>query len=1007
MNDLHKMFEQLNPNDIQKQRVWESINEKKAAPRKSRHIGRTMMIAAMISASVLALSLGINAASGGRFFEPLGKLFFGDIVETHPTEQTDFVKTVNAVYAEEKRVVVTTEPEEPTENDILITEPEQPTTVLTETVPQTTESATAETSESINETTESVTETTEPTTESTTPTERVIETLDPNEVISGDYIYLPLSKNTAAVAEYLGNEKQVTIPSEIDGYKIVKIGYGAFICKSIKEVVIPEGVTEIERDAFYACHNLLTVTLPETLVTIGEKAFDNTNLHSVVIPDSVESIGAVAIASRYLSDVKIGKGIKTIGINGIYSSFASVTITGYINTVAFDYARSHDMKFVSLGNAPNLPERNYLYSSDKTEAVITEYIGDESKVTIPSEIDGYKVVAIGESAFKGNAVITEVAIPDGVTEIEAYAFKECVNLAEVTLPETLVEIGIRAFESTALQSIMIPDSVETIDNNAFAGCSKLADVKIGTGIKIIGRKAFEKTDIITISGYVDTVAYDYAYTNDIKFISLDNDSENPDREYIYSPFSDTEASLIDYIGNDSNITIPSNINGYDIVIIDGNAFKDCRSLESVVIPENVVRIEQWAFKDCINLKSVEIGRDVIHIDDHAFEGCNSLSNITVNQKNTVFDSRDNCNAIIKTESDMLVIGCADTVIPSSAASIGSYAFISCPGLTSVEVPSNIKKIYSNAFVECVNLEEVALSEGLTLIDNGAFSGCVNLKSINIPDSVSELGLSVFTGCTNLRNIELPDKVTTLNNFVFDECTNLESVRLSPNTGVIGDFAFYGCSSLKTIILPESVRRIGSYVFMNCDSLTDIYYEGSEYSWGNIRFGSGNDDLQNVTIHFAKESPTNPPTEPATDVTDPTTKPVEPTTEPTEPATEALQPTTSATEPTESAKTPEVKAKKTNKMKVTVKDKKVKAKKLKKAKVKVKAITVKKANGAVTFKKFAKKSSKYLTVNAKTGKITVKKGTKKGVYKIKVKITAKGTKNYKPKTVTKTIKIKVK
>ena len=153
-------------------------------------------------------------------------------------------------------------------------------------------------------------------------------------------------------------------------------------------------------------------------------------------------------------------------------------------------------------------------------------------------------------------------------------------------------------------------------------------------------------------------------------------------------------------------------------------------------------------------------------------------------------------------------------------------------------------------------------------------------------------------------------------------------------------------------------------------------------------------------------PTTEPSQPTTSSTEPTTEPSQSTTSSTEPTTEAVQPTTSATEPSESATIPEVKAKKTNKMTVTVKDKKVKAKTLKKAKVTVKAITVKKANGTVSYKKVAKKSSNRLTVNKKTGKITVKKGTKKGVYKIKVKITAKGTKNYKPKTITKTIKIKV-
>lgn len=133
---------------------------------------------------------------------------------------------------------------------------------------------------------------------------------------------------------------------------------------------------------------------------------------------------------------------------------------------------------------------------------------------------------------------------------------------------------------------------------------------------------------------------------------------------------------------------------------------------------------------------------------------------------------------------------------------------------------------------------------------------------------------------------------------------------------------------------------------------------------------------------------------------------EPTTEATAPTTEVTEPTTSAPEPTEPTTESKTTAKKDNKMKVTINEKTVKAKKLKRAKVMVKAIIVKNNNGKVTFSKDAKKSSNRLSINAKTGKITVKKSTKKGNYNIKVKIYAKGNKNYKPKTVTKTAKIKV-
>ncbi|MGN1138575.1 MAG: leucine-rich repeat domain-containing protein [Ruminococcus sp.] len=180
---------------------------------------------------------------------------------------------------------------------------------------------------------------------------------DPDEVTSGDYIYLPLTEDTAMLVEYLGNDTKITTPATIDGYKIVSIGDGAFICKDkITDVVISEGVTSIGEYAFYACHSLASVTFPETLVSIGRRAFRaDLQLTSVNIPDSVEEIQSGAFANTpKLADVKIGTGIKTIGDNA-FNQTDILTISGYVNTVACEYAYKNGIKFNSLGVAPVQP----------------------------------------------------------------------------------------------------------------------------------------------------------------------------------------------------------------------------------------------------------------------------------------------------------------------------------------------------------------------------------------------------------------------------------------------------------------------------------------------------------------------------------------------------------------------------------------------------------------------------------------------------------------------------
>ena len=356
-------------------------------------------------------------------------------------------------------------------------------------------------------------------------------------------------------------------------------------------------------------------------------------------------------------------------------------------------------------------------------------------------------------------------------------------------------------------------------------------------------------------------------------------------DYEYSLYNNNTVRIVSYKGNDKEVTIPDMIDGYNVVNIGLGAFSRCFNLESVVISENIERIEQRAFNSCVNLKSVEIGRDVVNIDESSFSGCDALSNITVKNKNTVYDSRDNCNAIIETKSNTLKIGCSKTVIPNSVATIGENAFDNCFDLKTIEIPSNVKMIGREAFVNCMNLEKITLSEGLEQIGDSAFRGCLNLKNVEIPNSVTKLGFSVFMGCTNLTNVALPEKVTTINNFVFSDCVNLESVKLPQKTEIIGDEVFANCSSLKTINLPESIRRIGFSSFNGCENLTDVYYGGSEYSWKNIDMGDKNDSLQNAKIHFEKESPTNPTTESTPATTTPT---------------ETVQPTTSATENPEPA-----------------------------------------------------------------------------------------------------------
>ncbi|HBL40068.1 MAG TPA: hypothetical protein DDY98_00240 [Ruminococcaceae bacterium] len=221
-------------------------------------------------------------------------------------------------------------------------------------------------------------------------------------------------------------------------------------------------------------------------------------------------------------------------------------------------------------------------------------------------------------------------------------------------------------------------------------------------------------------------------------------------------------------------------------------------------------------KGCISLTSITIPRSVTNIDFNRFGECWALTSLVVDPENTVYDSRNNCNAIIETESNTLLFGCNSTIIPDSITSIADSAFICCEGLTSVTIPN-----------------------GVVSIEDGAFQGCKRLTSITIPSSVTSIGSYAFYSCTGLKtagpigggyNIEFGWDLT------------------------IPGSAFQGCTGLTSITIPSSVMSIGGYAFSGCTGLKDVYYLGTQGQWEKVTIGSSNTSLTNATVHFTEVSP---------------------------------------------------------------------------------------------------------------------------------------------------------
>ena len=283
------------------------------------------------------------------------------------------------------------------------------------------------------------------------------------------------------------------------------------------------------------------------------------------------------------------------------------------------------------------------------------------------------------------------------------------------------------------------------------------------------------------------------------------------------------------------------------------SFKDCKELTKVVIPNTVTTIDKSAFSGCTNLTSIVIPDSVTRIYGHAFNGCTGLTSIKVSEGNKKYDSRNNCNAIIETEANILIEGCAATVIPDSVTGIRGCAFKGHTGLTSIFIPASVTDIVPNAFEDCSNLTSIKVSEEnetydsredcnaiietatnslmvgctsskipetVTVINNEAFKNCVELHSIDFPKSLTKIGDSAFWG-SGIKKAIIPDSVTEIGRHAFRECHNLEEVRLSSAATEL-DGTFSDCTALKSIEIPASVTSFDKRgVLYNCTSLESI------------------------------------------------------------------------------------------------------------------------------------------------------------------------------------------
>ncbi len=301
--------------------------------------------------------------------------------------------------------------------------------------------------------------------------------------------------------------------------------------------------------------------------------------------------------------------------------------------------------------------------------------------------------------------------------------------------------------------------------------------------------------------------------------------------------SDAGKDVLLPISDDSTLVIPSSViydgKTYLVNYIRGFSFHD--EIKHLVVSEGVCGIYSWTFFRCLNLESIHFP-STIHFPEgwscEIFRGCVNLSRITVAEGNDCCDSRENCNAIIVTDS-ILYMGCKDTRIPSSVTIIGKYAFGYCEKLESIDIPEGVRVIEYCAFANCVNLKKVTLPNSLDSIAEYPFEGCASLDSLFIPQNVSRINYKVLAGCHNLKELKVDKR-----NKTFDSRNNCNAIVNTAQDVIvagcgssvivqgikgIGPEAFSN-SSIRDIRIPKSVRHIAPNAFIACNFCRNVFVD---------------------------------------------------------------------------------------------------------------------------------------------------------------------------------------
>lgn len=539
--------------------------------------------------------------------------------------------------------------------------------------------------------------------------------------------------------------------------------------------------------------------------------------------------------------------------------------------------------------APNEDTKGltFSFSEDGQTVSITGFDGSRSVVEIPETYGGAKVTSIAAGAFRGQTMITDVVIPEGVTYIGREAFAGCRALVRVKIPTSVTQVGANLFEGTPydstltgelvyinsilyrcqsdavtvsirqgttviaeeafinrvnLAAIVVPDGVSYIGSNAFKNCSALSQIEIPKSVRDIVANAFDGTK------WYEDRKHEMIYINDLLYrvpAEIIVQSEQPT-----GSLSDKDAAEMAKSGvatqviPNTNVIVKEDITTIctlafantpvqtvqlpsTLTTIRYGAFQNCTALKQITLPKSMTFIEGGAFQNCSALTSILVPQNVTYLGASAFSGCTSLTSATLPEAITRISSGlfENCSSLTTVQAS------------SALTSIGSRAFAETSALSSFTFPQTLTAVGAESFTGS-GIVTANLPQSVTYLGAGAFADCTKLVYAQVPAAIQAIRERTFRNCTELKNVSIPEGIRYIGAAAFQNDVSLQTVDFAQSLLTICDNAFEGSGVGEGLVLPPALRTIGSRAFAGCMRLTSLTIPADIRKMGSQAFADG-------------------------------------------------------------------------------------------------------------------------------------------------------------------------